>query len=166
MGGENYRIVVRPLDNPQFVFAGDAIERDSIKVVQSVALVGQELRVDTFSAVVRDDESAVRDVVLFRSTDSQLIYCGDGSIYAASVGGYSASGLVALPYGTPVWYFDGERLVGKFYLKKADRLGKNKYKLSAVSAVELLDKMTHGGGLYMGATFGDVLKNILRKEVE
>ena len=158
------KIIIGSIAEPQYVFTGDSIF--SVNVRQSVGLVGQELSVDTLDAVVLADEDETRNVTVFVSTDGIEITVGDGSIYAVSVGEYSPSGLILVPYGTPVWYSNDNELVGKFYLQKVKRQGKKTYKISASSAVELLDKMDHGGGLYQQATFGDVLHNILRKEVE
>lgn len=159
------RIYVGSVDAPLFYFDDDSIE--AAPVTQAVALVGQELSIDTFSPVVRDAYGETVDVYLFRSSDGHLIECAGGTIYAIDVAQSTApSALISLPVGTPVWYYHEEELVGKFYLENVHRQGRNKYKLNCVSAVGQLDKMQHGGGLYLSATVGDVISNIMRANVQ
>ena len=155
-----YKIYVGSLTDPLYYFE----QPDTFGAVstQRVNLVGQELTIDTFEPVVMDDITKLRSVSVFRSSDGKAIITADGQIYALSVSdNIVLSGLVRLDYGTPVWYYYGEALIGKFYLKKTGHIGINKYKLHCMSAVGLLDKMDHGGGLFLKATFGDVLDNIL-----
>lgn len=160
-----YRIYVGSLEDPAFYFDDDSIE--SASVTQAVALVGQELSVDTFSPVVRDAYGETVDVYLFRSSDGHFIECAGGTVYAIDVAQSTApSALISLPVGTPVWYYHEDELVGKYYLESVQRHGRNKYKLNCLSAVGLLDKMEHGGGLYLSATVGDVISNIMRANVQ
>ena len=56
--------------------------------------------------------------------------------------------------------------MGKFYLENVQRQGRNKYKLNCVSAIGLLDRMQHGGGLFLSSTVGDVISNIIRANVQ
>ena len=155
-----YKIYVGSLTDPLYYFE----QPDTFGAVstQRVNLVGQELTIDTFEPVVMDNTNERRDVRIFRSSDGKEIIVGAGEIYALSVGDSTGpSGLVDLDYGTPVWYYYEETLIGKFYLNKTGRPALNKYKLHCVSAIGLLDKMGHDGGLFLTATFGDVLDNIL-----
>lgn len=159
------RIYVGSVDAPLFSFDDDSIE--AAPVTQAVALVGQELSVDTFSPVVRDAYGETVDVYLFRSSDGKLIECAGGTVYAIDVAQSTApSALISLPVGTPVWYYHEDELVGKFYLENVQRQGRNKYKLNCVSAVGRLDKMEHSGGLFLRSTFGDALESILTGPVE
>lgn len=161
------RIVIGSLESPAFDFDDDSIEIGHASVAQAVALVGQELSIDTFSPVVRDAYETTQDVYLFRSSDGKLIECAGGAIYAIDVTqSTEPSALISLPVGTPVWYYHEEELVGKFYLEDVQRQGRNKYKLNCVSAVGRLDKMKHGGGLFLRATFADVLSHIMRGTVQ
>ena len=45
-----------------------------------------------------------------------------------------------LPYGTPVWHYIGTDLIRKHYVKEIKQVGKNKFTISTVSAIGLLDK--------------------------
>lgn len=155
-----YKIYIGSLEDPLYYFE----QADTFGAVstQRVNLVGQELSVDTFEPVVMDNINDLKDVRIFRSSDEKEIIVGAGEIYALSVGeNIEPSGLISLEYGTPVWYYYEETLIGKFYYKSTDRAGENKYKLHCVSMVGLLDKMDHGGGLFLNATFGEVLDSIM-----
>ena len=46
---------------------------------QNVALVGQRLSIDSFTAVVRDHYENIADVLIYRSSDSQVIETATGS---------------------------------------------------------------------------------------
>lgn len=69
--------------------------------------------------------------------------------------------LTGLPYGTPVFYYHDEVLIGKFYLNTVARSGRDNYDLSCVSGVGLLDAVQHYGGLYAGETVEEVLDDII-----
>lgn len=160
-----YRIYVGSLSDPLYYFE----QTTSFGAVstQRVNLIGQELSIDTFEPVVMDDINDLEDVRIFRSSDGKEIIVGAGEIYALSEGdNIEPSGLIDLEYGTPVWYYYEQTLIGKFYYQKTGRPGSNKYRLHCVSAVGMLDKMTHGGGFFQTATFGDVLENIMINTVE
>lgn len=154
------QIYIGSKSDPDYYFDNEGI--DSASVVQNVALVGQELSVDSFTALVRDDESRLRDIAHFRSSDGQEIVLGDSSVYAVDVGDeLQVSGLIRLESGTPVLFYQDSVLIGRFYVRSVVRKGKNLYQLDAVSAIGMLDEMDHGGGLFLSTTFGTVLQHIL-----
>lgn len=69
--------------------------------------------------------------------------------------------LTGLPYGTPVFYYHGDTLIGKFYLNAVARSSRDNYDLSCVSGVGLLDAVQHYGGLYAGETVEEALNDII-----
>ena len=152
--------------DPSYTFDNDSTF--SVSVNQKVALVGQTFSYDTLTAVVADDYANLVDLYRFRSSDGQEIVSTGGSLYCIDVGeGLDASDLLNLAYGTPVWYYQNDALIGKFYLDNVSREAKNQYKLECVSAVGILDKLQHGGGLFTPSvtpsvsTFGALLQHIL-----
>ena len=154
------RIYVGSVEEPLFYFDDDTI--DAAGTAQAVALVGQELSVDTFSPVVRDDTGDALDVTLFRSSDGVPIQLAGGTLYAIDVEKSAGpSPIVNTPEGTPVWYYHEEELAFKGYIESVKRVGRTRYQLNCVSAIGRLDRMQHGGGLFFTATVGDVLDNIL-----
>ena len=67
----------------------------------------------------------------------------------------------AYTYGVPVLcYWKGE-LLGKFYMTSILRVGKALWQITAVSAVGLLGKQRHYGGIYRGETFEAVAAEII-----
>lgn len=152
-------IYIGSLDTPDYTFNNDSTF--SVSIGQKVSLVGQELSYDTLTVQVADDYSSLVQSYRFRSSDGEQIIDGLGELFAIDVNGVAASGLLDLEYGTPVWYYNEDDLVGKFYLDSVTREGQNLYKLECVSAIGLLDKLQHGGGLFAQSTFGAVLAHIL-----
>lgn len=153
-------IYIGSLAAPSYRFDNDSTF--SVKIGQKVALVGQTLSYDTLTIEVEDDYSNVVNLSRFRSSDGQEIMSGLGETFCIDVGNtFAESGLLDVDYGTPVWYYNEYELVGKFYLDVVTREGKNLYKLECVSAIGLLDKLQHGGGLFQQSTFGAVLAHIL-----
>lgn len=162
MAALSNRIYVGSLEEPLFYFENDSVF--TAPSMQSVALVGQDLAIDSFTPTVADSYENVHDVTIFRAA-GQEISTADGRIFALNIAKSPvASGLIDLPYGTPVWYYNNDTLVGKFYIDHVTRKGANEYELSCVSAIGLLDRVYHSGGLYTSQTFGDVLAEILADE--
>lgn len=152
-------IYIGSLDTPDYTFNNDSTF--SVSIGQKVSLVGQELSYDTLTVQVADDYNSLVQAYRFRSSDGEQIVDGLGELFAIDVNGVAVSGLLDLEYGTPVWYYNEDDLVGKFYLDSVTREGRNLYKLECVSAIGLLDKLQHGGGLFVQSTFGAVLAHIL-----
>lgn len=77
--------------------------------------------------------------------------------------GYVIAGndLRKFTYGDPVLYYYNGVLQGKYYIKSVERLSKNRFKLSAISAVGMWASIQHMGGIYDGETVGDVVKEML-----
>lgn len=154
------KIYIGSLSEPSYYFENDSIL--SANVVQNVSLVGQELSIDTFTATVQDDLNNLVDVYHFRSSDGKEIELAEGDIFALDVGtDPRVSDLINLDYETPVWYYQDNTLIGKFYVESVRRTGKNAYELNTVSAIGLLDTKMHGGGLFLASTFGAVLSHVL-----
>ena len=62
----------------------------------------------------------------------------------------SDGSLRALTYATPILYYNGNDLVGKFYFKSIERVGAKYYVINAVSAIGLLEYEKHYGGMFVG----------------
>ena len=73
----------------------------------------------------------------------------------------SGEDIRALPYGTPVWHYIGNDLKRKHYVKEIRQIEKYKFTISTVSAIGLLDKQYHKGGLYTGESVEDVLDELI-----
>lgn len=66
-----------------------------------------------------------------------------------------------LVYGTPMWYYHDNALVGKFYIENVRRTSMFHFSITAVSAIGILDKQKHYGNVYRLAKFEDVAREII-----
>lgn len=143
-------------NNPIFSFSGCDIDHKNknLSVVLSSALIGDELAIDQLlPRVVTTSSIRVR----FAPSGSSSLLTADGKTFMV----FPRSQLKEVPYGTPVRYYRDGVLVGKFYLKSVDRVGKAHFDITAVSAIGLLDGIPHYGGIYTGQTLSDVLADVL-----
>lgn len=68
--------------------------------------------------------------------------------------------LMTIKGGTPVVYLRDDKRVGTYYAEEIRRKSATKYYFSALSAVDLLDKRDHPGGIYTGQTAAAVVRDI------
>lgn len=126
-----------------------------LSCVLSSALSGDELAIDQLLPTVYSE------VVLrapFVPSGSSGLITADGMQFMAYPDDVP---LEQLPYGTPIWYYSNNTLMGKFYLKRALRSGKFWVDITAVSAIGILDGQKHYGGIYTGQKFRDVAADII-----
>lgn len=117
------------------------------------ALVSDALTVDTFTAVVTDNPQASMLV----AADGLLAY--SGGLLTVKTDGKTLD--KTSEYGAPVWHYRGDSVYGKFYLDNIKRIGKTMYEINTISAVGLLVKAKHYGGIYNGETAGEVIADII-----
>ena len=126
-----------------------------LSCVLSSALSGDELAIDQLLPTVYS-EVVLR--VPFVPSGSSGLVTADGMQFMAYPGDVP---LEQLPYGTPIWYYSNNAMMGKFYLKRALRSGKFWVDITAVSAIGILDGQKHYGGIYTGQKFRDVAADII-----
>ena len=149
-------IFVGPLDTPLYHFDNTQLELSGAKGSFAVDVIGNELSIDTFSAVARYDGPGLLDAngeLLYDANSEQLYAKGD----VASPKDF----LHDVPYGTEVYWFVGGNFYAKGYLKSVDRVSKNGFKLTAVSGVGLLDVAMDMGDMYVNSTVSAVLNEII-----
>lgn len=66
--------------------------------------------------------------------------------------------LRALTYATPIWYYQETELIGKFYSKSIERTAAQKYHITAVSVIGLLEYERHYGGFYSAKNVKDAVR--------
>lgn len=149
------RIAIGSPDAPLLEFYNDSIVE--IAEDTSVSMVGAELSVDRLLPVTKYN-LIIRQVIVPKDIDLyQGIRSADGYLLC---GKYNYD-IRAIPYGTPVRLFINNRPAGLYYLNKVERLNKETFKLNCFSAVGLMDKQMHIGGIYSGERFDYVLAEIL-----
>ena len=149
----NKILIGSDIGSPIFEFTNARIENCSI--VLSSAMSGEELAIDQFMPVVYD---AAYISVSFVPKNSTGLRTADDKTFNVKRGGPY---LDKLPYGTPIWYYNNDNLIGKFYSQRISRTGKAKFDVLAVSAVGILDGQQHNGGIYTGQTFASVAGDII-----
>lgn len=154
------KVIVGDPATPILTFENDSIE--SITEDASVSMVGAELSIDQFVPIVRY-ELIIRYVIVPADIeDYQQILTADGFVLC---GRYNYD-IRAIPYGTPIRFYVGNRIAGLYYLSKVDRIGRDSFKLICVSAVGLMDKQWHVGGVYTGERFDWLLHDIIGSDYD
>lgn len=147
-------IIGEDINNPLYTFDNATIK--NCVCVLSSALVGDQLAIDQFMPVVYN---AAYVQVNFVPATSDGLTTADGMTFQCFSG--TTGFLDTLPYGTPIWYFSGDVLMGKFYSQRITRTAKTYFDIIAVSAIGVLDGQEHRGGLYTGQTFQTVAAEII-----
>lgn len=146
------RILIGDVNSPSFVFENDAI--DSVSEETAVSLIGDELFIDQLVPIVK---FAVFIRYIFKPTNYDGFKSSDGYLLCS----HWTEDIRKLPYGTKVTYYSNNAIAGVYYIKNVERVGKSKYKLNCISAVGLMSKQQHKGGIYTGQTFSAVVAEIL-----
>lgn len=120
----------------------------------SVSLVGEELYINQFDATV---DYYVWVPYVFKPTDYDGFLSSDGLVLCTK----QNYDIRLLPYGTKITYYSDGNIAGIFYVKNVERVQRAWYKIKAMSAIGLLDKQYHRGGIYTGQYFQDVITEIL-----
>ncbi|MCC8089907.1 MAG: hypothetical protein LIO55_00595 [Oscillospiraceae bacterium] len=138
-------------------FTDEKIKSGSVSMVASVR--GDELEYNTLEAELEFDE---KYGTLWIPADADYILTADGMVYTArpyyTLSTADPSDYV---YGTPVAFYHNGDFIGKFYMSGITRTGKNLYTIKCISAVGLLAKSYHYGGIYRGDKFSEVLSVII-----
>lgn len=119
---------------------------DSLPMVQLAA--------DTLTATVRDTSFALEPL----AAEGLLLAASDGVVM---VGRLSRVRPDAEKYGTEVYYYHNDALLGRFRLESVERVGKYEYRLNCVSDIGLLISSNHYGGVYSGITAGALISDIV-----
>lgn len=130
----------------------------SVTAVLSTALIGDELPVDQCDIQIHSQAYIVIHGLFIPNGASGLI-TADGKLFRSAIRGTGFR--PPLDYGTPVWWYSGDTLMGKFFVQSLQRVARADFNLTAVSRVGLLDKQQHLGGMYTGQTFRAVAADIL-----
>ena len=147
------RIVIgNDQDNPIVTFENPEII--SVDSDTSVSLIGEELYINQFAATV---DYYVWIPYVFKPTDYDGFLSSDSKILCSR----QNYDIRLLPYGTKIVYYSGDSIAGVFYVKNVERVQRAWYKISATSAIGLLDKQYHKGGIYTGQYLQDVIEEIL-----
>lgn len=134
---------------------------DRIKTINaylSSAIIGDRLNVDTFSPVLGNGIVIVVGGFIPDEETEPLLTAGGETFQTAEDVDVDPS---TLSPGTPLfWYVDGA-LHGKYYVSSVKRTAKAEWAIEATSAIGLLQKIDHNGGIYEGDTAGSIIADII-----
>ena len=147
------RVIIGDLSSPMATYNADAIQKCSC--VMSSALSGEELVIDQLLPVIY---SAAYVRVRFVPSGSTGLTTADGYTFTVYPTDLCPD---TIPYGTPVYFYQDDTLIGKFYFKQAVRTAKTYFDLTAVSGIGIIDGQKHYGGIYTGQTFEAVAREII-----
>ena len=138
----------------EYEFSDSQIQ--NAKVTLANAMVSESLSADTFNFTifVKEGGGALRTVL------GEYYLTSDGRRYVAK-----NTDISSIKYGAKVEYYKNSELQGKFYVDTVTRIGKTMYEFNCVSAVGLLIRITHQGGVYENATHttGELIREIFDK---
>lgn len=151
----------------QLIRIGDIIEFDdtgivlgSVNGITTSSLVGDQLEIDQLSFRYHYlDKSGVNEVYVTKTGGGQILKDSNGKVYRLKT--KPMPDLLSVPYATPVWYYQNNVLRLRMYVDHVERVSKTDFTVTCVSAIGLLDKQTHLGGLYAGQTVTQVLTDII-----
>ncbi len=135
-------------------YLNEAICRGDVYTVES--LTGDELQFDTMSVTVEGDLNPFSD---FITADREQFVSLDYKEFSVNTN-------KDWKYGDPVYYKRNGELFGKFYMEKFKRVGQKEYQFDCISAIGLLEKTQHYGGIYFGVTMAELLEEIIGGEIE
>lgn len=147
-------IIIGTPTAPLYRFEADSLV--SITGVRGVDVVGNQLSVDELTPTVTYLSGEVIDVFAPRGYNG--ILAAGGYLFGHST---IHPDLRTLPYGTPVYHYRDGALWGKYYSRNVERAGRTRYTVHAMSAVGILDRTKHLGGIYTGQTFEAVVTDII-----
>jgi len=147
------QVAVGDLYAPLVVF--DRAEMVSLNSETAVDLIGSELFIDSCTPVVNYEVIPRRR---FRPSNySSGMLTSDGKIFC----GHYTEDLRKLPYGTKVHFINSGIDAGEYFVKNVERIGRTQYRINSISAIGLMDRQIHKGGIYTGETFSAVVAEIL-----
>lgn len=151
------RIVIGDVSDPIVEF--ENAEIISIDTDTSVSMIGEELYIDQFTTTVK---YFVWEPYVFKPTDYDGFMSSD-SMLLCSRQNYD---IRLLPYGTKITYYVSGDIAGVFYVKSVERTQRAWYKINGISAIGLLDKQYHKGGIYTGQYLQDVIEDIIGNDYD
>ena len=139
-------------------YTDEYIRLDSINGINTSSLVGDMLEIDQFKFRVSwVDKSNVDEV--YQTKTGAILRDSNQKVYRLQH--RVMPNLLNMPYATQVLYYQDNALRLKMYFDHADRLTKTDFNVTCISAVGILDKQTHYGGIYTGETVRAVITDII-----
>ena len=147
-------IILGSPSSPIASFSGTQVE--SVTGQSAVDIISDSLSIDTLDPDLRYLFSVP---TVYASANAGCIVSSDGKVYCGHFEGEDLVGI--LPWGTPLAWYRGGELRGKFYVKTVTQQSPDKWNIHAMSIVGILDKQKHYGRVYTGQSWISVLQEIM-----
>lgn len=140
------------LSSPTIEFSRE-IQQLSGELITALDAAGTELAADTLDIVL---DYRYGGFAIFAPAD--LEYDGILSTDGFLLAGAEVDGLITeYPYGTPVWLMDGSTVLAKLYVAESRQIGRWQYRLTAQSAIGMLERLPWRGAIFTDETVADAL---------
>ena len=134
------------------VLRSDKIREGDMQRFES--MTGSNLQYDTLSVTVEGNIFRAA----FKDKNGKQVYTSDNKRFVLDTSS-------TWKYGRWLKYYYGDDLQGKFYIENVKRVGKERYQITAISAVGLLANSQHYGGVYQGKKFVDLCAEIIGGQI-
>ena len=149
------KVVIGNPDSPLLTFTNEEIL--NVTEETGTSAVGEELFIDQFVPIVKY-ALWIQYIILPKDTDKYKgILTKEGKILCSK---YNYD-IRNIPYGTPVRFYTNDKLSGLYYCDSVSRESKFGFKIDCVSAIGMMGKQRHQGGVYVGKRFDAVLQEII-----
>lgn len=154
------KVVIGDPDSPLLTFTNEEIL--NVTEETGTSAVGDELFIDQLVPIVKY-VLWIQYIILPKDTDKYKgILTKEGKILCSKYN-YDIRGI---PYGTPVRFYTNDKLSGLYYCDSVSRESKFGFKIDCVSAIGMMGKQRHQGGVYVGKRFDAVLEEIIGDDYE
>ncbi len=154
------KVVIGSVDSPLLIFTNEEIL--NVTEETGTSAVGDELFIDQFVPIVKY-ALWIQYIILPKDTDKYKgILTKEGKVLCSK---YNYD-IRNIPYGTPVRFYTNDKLSGLYYCDSVSRESKFGFKIDCVSAIGMMGKQRHQGGVYVGKRFDAVLGEIIGVDYE
>lgn len=154
------KVVIGSVDSPLLTFTNEEIL--NVTEETGTSAVGDELFIDQFVPIVKY-ALWIQYIILPKDTDKYKgVLTKEGKILCSK---YNYD-IRNVPYGTPVRFYTNNKLSGLYYCNSVSRESKLEFKIDCVSAIGMMGKQRHQGGVYVGKHFDAVLEEIIGDDYE
>lgn len=154
------KVVIGDEENPILTFFNDAIE--GVTEESCVSAIGDELFIDQFVPIVKYGLIIRYEICPADRENYDRVLTKEGLILC---GKYNYD-IRRIPYGTPIRFYSNNRIAGLYYCDSVDRIGAEKFQINCISAIGLMNRQRHKGGIYTGERFDAVVREIIGEEYD
>lgn len=154
------KVVIGDEENPILTFYNDAIE--GVTEESCVSPIGDELFIDQFVPIVQYGLIIRYEICPADRENYDRILTAEGLVLC---GKYNYD-IRKIPYGTPIRFYTNNRIAGLYYCDDVKKIGKDKFQINCISAIGLMNRQRHKGGIYTGESFETVVREIIGEEYD